>query len=232
MHAMQTTVATTVGSNSRFSCLCARHVFESAADYQLADHYACLWISSQMIIYNVPIGSDVRMTKLRDNKFWRSARPTKLRVRMEGPSTIEHVHVNGNLTTLLRKGITERINIHRDLSYCWPFHIPPWRQFLAWIVFEVFTFYLWSFFSTSHLSELQVEFSGSSFCLFTYGRVSLAMDGKSVMPTEITYMDTEDEYKYMVSKIHIFKVHIFKLLSVTYYELRYVTMKRYWSSTP
>jgi hypothetical protein len=24
-------------------------------------------------------------------------------------------------------------------------------------------------------------------------------------------MDTEDEYKYMVSKIHIFKVHIFKL---------------------
>ncbi len=32
-----------------------------------------------------------------------------------------------------------------------------------------------------------------------------------VMPTEITYMDTEDEYKYMVSKIHIFKVHIFKL---------------------
>jgi hypothetical protein len=32
-----------------------------------------------------------------------------------------------------------------------------------------------------------------------------------VVPTEITYMDTEDEYKYMVSKIHIFKVHIFKL---------------------
>jgi hypothetical protein len=32
-----------------------------------------------------------------------------------------------------------------------------------------------------------------------------------VMPTEITYMDTEDEYKCMVLKIHIFKVHIFKL---------------------
>ncbi len=30
------------------------------------------------------------------------------------------------------------------------------------------------------------------------------------MPTEITYMDTEEEYKYMVSKIQIFKVHIFK----------------------
>jgi hypothetical protein len=32
-----------------------------------------------------------------------------------------------------------------------------------------------------------------------------------VVPMEITYMDTEDKYKYMVSKIHIFKVHIFKL---------------------
>jgi hypothetical protein len=37
---------------------------------------------------------------------------------MEGPSTIERVHVNSNLTTLLRKGITECINIHRDLLYC------------------------------------------------------------------------------------------------------------------
>jgi hypothetical protein len=37
------------------------------------------------------------------------------------------------------------------------------------------------------------------------------MEGKSVVPIEITYMDTEDEYKYMVSKIHLFKVYIFKL---------------------
>jgi hypothetical protein len=28
---------------------------------------------------------------------------------------------------------------------------------------------------------------------------------------KITYMDTEDKFKYMVLKIHIFKVHIFKL---------------------
>ncbi len=87
-----------------------------------------------------------------------SARPTKLGVRTEGPSTIERVHISGNLTILLCKGITERINICRDLLYCCPFHIPLWRQFLAWIVFEVFTFYLWSFFSTSHSSELWVEF--------------------------------------------------------------------------
>ncbi len=154
MHAMQTTIATTIGSNSRSSCLCSRYVFESAADYWLAGHYTCLWISFQMIIYNVPIGSNVRMTKLRDNKFWRSACPTKLRVRMEGPSTIKHVHVNGNLTMFLCEGITKCINIRRVLLYCWPFHIPLWRQFLAWIVFEVFTFYLWFFFSTSHSSEL------------------------------------------------------------------------------
>ncbi len=55
------------------------------------------------------------------------------------------------------------------------------------------------------------SFSGSSFCLFIYGRASLALEGKSVMPIEITYMDTEDKNKYMVSKVHVFKVHIFKL---------------------
>ncbi len=43
--------------------------------------------------------------------------PTKLGVRAEGPYTIECVHVNGNLTILLRKGITECINICRVLPY-------------------------------------------------------------------------------------------------------------------
>ncbi len=41
--------------------------------------------------------------------------PTKLRVRTEGPYTIERIHVNGNLTILLCEGITERINIRRFL---------------------------------------------------------------------------------------------------------------------
>ncbi len=154
MHAMQTTVATTVGSSSPGSLAFAWDMFLKVpliTDWQA---YACLWISCQMIIYNVPIGSDVRMTKLRDNKFWRSTRPTKLGVRTEGPSTIERVCVNGNLIILLREGITKHINIRRVLLYFWPFHIPLWRQFLAWIVLRVFTFYLWSFFSTSHSSEL------------------------------------------------------------------------------
>jgi hypothetical protein len=43
--------------------------------------------------------------------------PTKLGVRTEGPHTIEHVHVNGYLTILLREGITECINICRVLPY-------------------------------------------------------------------------------------------------------------------
>jgi hypothetical protein len=43
--------------------------------------------------------------------------PTKLRVRTEGPYTIERIQVNGNLTILLREGITERINICRVLPY-------------------------------------------------------------------------------------------------------------------
>ncbi len=45
--------------------------------------------------------------------------PTKLGVRTEGPYTIERVHINGNLTILLREGITERINIRIvDHSTC------------------------------------------------------------------------------------------------------------------
>jgi hypothetical protein len=44
--------------------------------------------------------------------------PTKLGVRMEGPYTIERVHVNGNLTILFCEGITERINIPKVLPYC------------------------------------------------------------------------------------------------------------------
>ncbi len=44
--------------------------------------------------------------------------PTKFGVRTEGPYTIEHVHVNGNLTILLCEGITECINIRRVLLYC------------------------------------------------------------------------------------------------------------------
>jgi hypothetical protein len=43
--------------------------------------------------------------------------PTKMGVRTEGPYFIELVHVNGNLTILLREEITEQINIRRVLPY-------------------------------------------------------------------------------------------------------------------
>jgi hypothetical protein len=44
--------------------------------------------------------------------------PTKLGVRIESPYTIECIQVNGNLTILLRDGITECINIRKVLPYC------------------------------------------------------------------------------------------------------------------
>ncbi len=44
--------------------------------------------------------------------------PSNLGVRTEGPYTIEYIHVNGNLTILLREGITECINICRTLPCC------------------------------------------------------------------------------------------------------------------
>jgi hypothetical protein len=44
--------------------------------------------------------------------------PTMLGVRMEGPSTINCIQVNGNFTIKLHKGVTECINIHRVLPYC------------------------------------------------------------------------------------------------------------------
>jgi hypothetical protein len=43
---------------------------------------------------------------------------TKLGVRTEGPYTIERVHINGNLSIILREGVTEHIDIRRVLRYC------------------------------------------------------------------------------------------------------------------
>ena len=43
--------------------------------------------------------------------------PTSLRLRISGPYTIERVHVIGNRTISLRPGVTESINIHRVLPY-------------------------------------------------------------------------------------------------------------------
>ncbi len=191
MHAMRTTVATTIRS-SLGSLAFARGMF-------LKCHWLLIGRPLHILVnimsnknLHMPIGSDVRMTKLQDNKFRRSARPTKLGVRIEGPFTIVRVHVNGNLIILLCEGITERINVRRDLSYCWPFHIPLWRQLLAWVVL-MFSLFTSDPFSPPHIwVSWRWSFSGSTFCLFIYGRASLTMEGKSVMPMEITFMDNRE----------------------------------------
>jgi hypothetical protein len=95
-----------------------RYVFERAADCRLAGH--CTECEHH-------INENLRCANRKRRQFdyapgqqvlKKVHNPTKLGVRMEGPYTIEHVHVNGNLTILLREGITERINIRRILPYC------------------------------------------------------------------------------------------------------------------
>ncbi len=154
MHAMQTTVASTLGS-TQGALAFAWDMFLNMlliADWQAiartCEHHVNenLWCANRkQRQFDYAMGQQV-LKKVHN--------PTKLGVRTEGPYTIECIHVNGNFTILLHEGITECINIRRVLPYCWPFHIPLWQQFLAWIVLEVFTFYLWSFISTSHSSEL------------------------------------------------------------------------------
>ncbi len=153
MHAMQTTIAATLGSTPG-ALTFAWDMFLIVlliADWQAiartCEHHANenFWCANRKQgQFDYATGQQI-LKKVHDS--------TKLGGRTEGPY-IESVHVNGNLTISLREGIIERINIRRVLLYCWPFQIPLRRQFLARIVFEVFTFYLWSFFSTSHLSEL------------------------------------------------------------------------------
>ncbi len=137
-----------------------------------------------------------------------SLHPTKSGVRMEGPSTIERVHTNDNLIILLREGIAERTNVCRDLLYHWPFHIPLWRQFLVWIVFEV-SLFTPDPFSPPHIRvSCRWSFSGSIFCLFIYGRASLTMEGKSVVPMEIIFMDNDGNIFVLYEFINYMNLHI------------------------
>ncbi len=118
MHAMQTIVATTLGSTpgalafaqdmflnvllitdwQTIARTCEHHVNENLPRANGKQHQ-----------YDYAPGQQV-LKKVHNT--------TKLGVRTEGPYTIEHIHVNGNLTILLREGITERINICRVLPYC------------------------------------------------------------------------------------------------------------------
>ncbi len=118
MHAMQTTVATTLGSTLGALAF-ARNMFLKVlliADWQAiactCEHHVNVNLrhaNRKQRQYDYAPGQQV-LKKVHD--------PTKLGVRMEGPYTIEWVHVNGTLTIFLCEGITERINICRVLPYC------------------------------------------------------------------------------------------------------------------
>ena len=117
MHAMQTTIATTLGSTPGALAF-AQDMFLNVpliADWQAIAHTH---------EHHVNKNSRHANRKLRQFGYAPGQQvlkkvhnPTKLGVRMEGPYTIKRIHVNGNLTILLCEGITERINIRRVLPY-------------------------------------------------------------------------------------------------------------------
>jgi hypothetical protein len=118
MHAMHTTVATTLGS-APGSLAFAWDMFLSVpliADWQAIAHLCKHHVNENLrhsnrkrCQYDYALGQQVLKNV---------HNPTKLGGRTEGPYTIECVHVNGNLTMLLHDGISKCINIWRVLPYC------------------------------------------------------------------------------------------------------------------
>ncbi len=119
MHAMQTTIATTLGS-APGSLAFARDMFLNVpliADWQsitrLCEHHVnenLPQANRKHYQFDYTPGQQV-LKKVHD--------PTKLEVRTDRAYTIECVHVNGNLTIILCLGVTERINICRVLPFRW-----------------------------------------------------------------------------------------------------------------
>ena len=117
MHAMRTTVATTLGSTPGALAF-SRDMFLNIpliADWQaIATHHEhhvnenLCRANRKRRQYDYAPGQQV-LKKVHD--------PTKLGVRTTGPCTIDRVHLNGNVSIILRPGVTERINIQRILPY-------------------------------------------------------------------------------------------------------------------
>ena len=117
MHAMRTTVATTLGSPPGALAF-SRDMFLNVplvADWQTigARHEQLIndnlrRANHKHRQYDYAIGQQV-LKKVYD--------PTKLGARTSGPFTIERVHINGTLTIQLCPGISERINIRRVIPY-------------------------------------------------------------------------------------------------------------------
>jgi hypothetical protein len=117
MHAMRTTVATTLKS-APGSLAFSRDMFLNVP--LVADWQTIALTREQHVNKNLR-----RANKKRRQYDYAPGQevlkkvhnPTKLGVRNLGPYTIDRVHVNGTLTINLRPGVTERINIRRVLPY-------------------------------------------------------------------------------------------------------------------
>ena len=117
MHAMRTTVATTLGSTPGALAF-SRDMFLNiplVADWQAIAKHREQFVNENLRRanrkrrqYDYAPGQRV-LKKVHD--------PTKLGVRTTGPYTVEQVHVNGTISIELRPGVSERINIRRVEPY-------------------------------------------------------------------------------------------------------------------
>ena len=117
MHAMRTTVATTLGS-APGSLAFSRDMFLNVP--LVADWQAIARAREQHVNENLRRANRKRRQydyAPGQQVLKKVHQPTKLGERTTGPYLIQQVHVNGNLTIELRPGVTERINIRRILPY-------------------------------------------------------------------------------------------------------------------
>jgi transposase InsO family protein len=117
MHAMRTTVATTLGSTPGALAF-SRDMFLNVP--LIADWQAIARAREQHVNENLRRANKKRRQydyAVGQRVLKKVPNPTTLGVRTEGPYPINRVHVNGNLTIELRNGVTERINIRRVLPY-------------------------------------------------------------------------------------------------------------------
>jgi hypothetical protein len=118
MHAMQTTVAATLGSTPGALAF-ARDMFlnvQLIADWQAIARTYEHYVNENLRHANRKQHQFDCAPGQQDMKKVHDA--TKLGVRTEGPYSIECIHNNGNLTLIINEGITERINKCRVLPYC------------------------------------------------------------------------------------------------------------------
>ena len=117
MHAMRTTVATTLGSTPGALAF-SRDMFLNVP--LIADWQAIARAREQHVNENLRRANKKRRQydyAVGQQVLKKVPNPTTLGVRTEGPYPINRLHVNGNLTIELRNGVTERINIRRVLPY-------------------------------------------------------------------------------------------------------------------